>query len=441
MKKEELARKLVDAALKAGADEAEVSLREDRELNVEVRMGELDVLKESGSRKLALRVYRNQSKAQVSSSDFSPEAMEALARDAVDLASVSQADEYHRLPEAELYAREIPELDLHDSSEALSASSCIDMAKQAEEVALDSDARIENSQGSSGSRGESSVYRLTSNGFAAGFSSTIHSLYCIPVARDSAGDLVRGFWGRSSVYHEDLPDPEEVGKKAAEETLLLCDARKAPTGEVPVIFDARVSSAILHMLFRCISGASLWRKLSYLDGRLHTPVASELVHLVDDPHRLRGLGSRPFDDEGIASKPIRLIENGILKHFVTNVESSRRLGLPCTGHGGWESPSNLYLEAGDLSREDIIEDTKTGLLVTGLMGSNFDSTSGHWSQGVEGLWIEKGKIAYPVKGATIAGNLDDLLQSIDAVGKDLDFSRGSVVSPSIRFPSMMVSGE
>lgn len=440
----EIAEKTLNAAMAAGADEAEIFVREHREFQTTVRMGEIETLKEAESKSLALRVYKNRCKAVVDSSDFRPEKLEKLAGEAVGLAGVTAADDYHRLPEPELYAASWPDLDLFDPHEPPSTEKRIAMAHRAENAAMEVDDRIDNSMGGNFAQSRGDMLIMTSNGFTGGYPFSVYSLSAVPVAKDSKGDRSRDFWFTRALHAEDLMDADEVGHRAAERALRMCDARRAATGDVPVVFEANAASRLLAMLFGCISGSAVWRKQSYLGDRLGDQIASEIISIVDDPLRPRGLGSQPFDSEGLLAGPLRVVDGGKLAHFMHDLESARRLKQPVTGHGSWGggvAASNLYVENGEGTLADLIAGVERGLLVTGYMGSGFNTVSGNWSQGVEGLWIEGGKVAYPVKGATIAGHFDEVLKGIDALAGDLDFDLGTMIAPSLRVKSMTVSGE
>ena len=440
----DIATSTLNAAMAAGADEAEIVVREHREFSTTVRMGEIENLKEAESRSLSLRVYKGGRKALVDSSDFRPDKLADLAGEAVAMAHMTAPDKYHRLPEPELYADSWPDLDLMDKDEGPSTRERIDLARTAEAAALGADERIDNSMGGSFGQTRGDMMLLTSNGFSGGYPFSVYSLSAVPVAKDSKGDRSRDFWYSQVLHSADMMDAEEVGLRAAERALRMCDAGRAPTGEVPVIFEAKAAGSLVGLIFGCIAGSSVWRKQSYLGERLGEQVASDKISLRDDPLLPRGLGSQPFDGEGLTAKALRVIDKGKLTNFMLDMESARRLDMTPTGHGSWGggvAASTLYIEAGEGTLADLIASTDRGLLVTGYMGSGFNSVSGHWSQGVEGLWVEGGKVAYPVKGATIAGHFNDVLGGVDAVADDLDFSLGTKIAPSLRVKSMTVSGE
>lgn len=439
----ETARRILAAALAAGADAADLRLESGREFTTQVRMGELEVLKESTGRACRLRVFKDRRKALVSSTEADPEALIALAAEAVELAAYCGADEHNCLPDPEQYARDLPELDLHDAEPWPAADLRIELARAAEAAALAADPRIDNSQGAGFAAGDIETGYFTSNGFEALHRSSHFSLSVIPVARDSAGERVTEGWAKRSRHLAALESPEQLGAEAARRVLRRLDARGVPTGRYPVIFEPRMSARLIGMLFGCLAGSAVWRGRSYLADRLGERVGSSRITLVDDPLRQRGLGSRPCDGEGLPGRPLTLVAAGLLRAFATDLESARRLDLPTTGHGIWGggvSPSNLYLEAGGLSPEAILADTPRGLLVTGMMGGGFQATSGHWSQGCLGLWIEGGAVAHPVREVTVAGSFDDLLGAVDAVGEDLDFDLGAVAAPTLRVAELAVAG-
>jgi PmbA protein len=438
-----IAHATLQAALRAGAQEADIYLSESSEFKAEVRLGELEVLKEAGSRGLSLRVFKGNRQGLVSTTEVDPGDLERLAREAVDLAQLSEPDEYHRLPEPEEYAREFPELDLLDPHGAPDTATGIELARATESAGFALDDRIENCRGSSFSFGKTGISYYTSNGFVRRLEGTFSRLGLTLVGRDSGDQLVTDSWGHSARHFADLDSPETIGRRAAVRVVRQLDPREAPTGKFPVIFEAPVASALLRMLFGCISARSIWRKRSYLLDALGEQVAAAGITIMDDPHRPRGLGSRTCDGEGLPGKALELVSGGVLRRHPTDLESARRLDLPTTGHGSWGggvSPSNLYLKPGGRTLDQIIASTERGLLLTGMMGSSFKPITGDWSQGCSGIWIENGEPVYPVNKVTVAGNLEQVLKGIDAVGDDLDFGLAGVVSPSVRIGEMTVAG-
>ena len=443
MEERDIALRALAAARRAGADEADLRLEWGREFTAQLRLGELEVLKEATSRSLLLRVYKHRKKAVVAVTEPDPANLDALAAEAVALAGACAPDEHHRLPEPERYASELAALDLHDASGGPDTARRIQLAREVEQAALDADPRIDNSQGAGFAAGDGELLYLTSNGFEGRFRSSQFSLSVMPVARDAAGERVTDGWAKRSRHFDDLDDPSTLGAEAARRVLRRLDAGAAPTGRYPVIFEPRMAARIVGMLFRCLCGDLVWRGRSYLSQRLDSRVASDHLTLVDDPLRPRGLGSRPWDGEGLPCRRLAFVDRGTLRQFATDLESARRLDSPATGHGVWGggvAPSNLYLEPGEKSPEQLIRETERGLYVTGMMGGGFQPTSGHWSQGCTGLWIENGEIAQPVREVTVAGDFDAILGAVDGVANDLDPSLGAVVSPTLRVAEMAVGG-
>jgi len=437
----ELGARALAAARAAGADEADLRLAVGREFTALVRLGEIEVLKQAASRTLELRVFKDRRQALLALCEPAPAALPALAAEAVALAASCAPDPLHRLPEPAAYAQSSPALDLRDASGGPPTATGIALARELEAVAMAADPRIDNSQGAGFASGEGELLYMASNGFAGWTTSSQFSLSVMPVATDSAGERVTDGWAKRSRHFSDLDGPAGLGAEAARRVLRRLDARSAPTGRFPVLFEPRMAARLVGMLFRCLAGDLVWRRRSYLAERLGTAVASPLVTLIDEPHRSRGLGSRPWDGEGLPGARLALVEAGLLRHFATDLESARRLAQPATGHGVWGggvAASNLYLAPGATSPAAMLASTPRGLIVTGMLGGGFQSASGHWSQGCTGLWIEGGEIAYPVREVAVAGNLDEILGAVDAVGDDLDFSLGAVVAPTLRVAELTV---
>ena len=437
----ELGERALAAARAAGADEADLRLAAGREFTAQVRLGEIEVLKEAASRTLELRVFKDRRMARLTLCAPEPAALPALAAEAVALAASCAPDPLHRLPEPTAYASAAPALELCDSSGGPPTATGIALARELEAAAMHVDPRIDNSQGAGFAGGVGELLYMTSNGFAGWTASSEFSLWVMPVATDSAGERVTDGWAKRSRHFADLESPALLGAEAARRVLRRLDARPAPTGRFPVLFEPRMAARLVGMLFRCLAGDLVWRRRSYLAERLGTAVASPLVTLIDEPHRPRRLGSRPWDGEGLPGSRLALVEAGILRHFATDLESARRLDCAATGHGIWGggvAASNLYLVPGATSPAAMLAGTPRGLVVTGMLGGGFQSASGHWSQGCTGLWIEGGEIAYPVREVAVAGDFDAILGAIDAVGDDLDFSLGAVVAPTLRVAELTV---
>ncbi|MET0595859.1 MAG: metallopeptidase TldD-related protein [Polyangiaceae bacterium] len=443
-----LATELVDRARKGGADVAEVIARSGSELSVKVRLGEVELVEDAGHRAVGMRVMKGKRVALTSTSDLTPAGLDRFIADALELADLSQEDPFAGPADPkELAKGPFPELELFDPKMGeLDAAQAIEMARRAEDAARKSDPRITNSEGATVSRTAGSVALALSSGFRGGYMGSFATTYVVPLAEDEGGKKRRGSYYSSKRYLAELESPEEVGKEAARRTLRKLGPRKVATCEAPVIFDRESARSIIGTLVGCASGGAIWRKSSYLAGREGTQVASPLITLVDDPHRVRAPGSRPFDGEGLLGRKNVLVEKGVLKMYLCDSYSGRKLNRPSTanasrGSGGGVgiSTSNLICEAGDLTAEEIIKKTERGLYVTEMMGFGFNAVTGDFSRGAAGFWIENGEFAHPVSEVTISLNLDEILKRIDMVGSDLDW-KSSTVTPTIRISSMTIAG-
>jgi PmbA protein len=445
----ELGSRVVDRALAKGADVAEVGVSEGTHLSVQVRMGEPELVEEAGSRSLGLRVMRGQQVAVTLTSDLSEGALERFVDDALELAQLSQSDPFAGPPDPALLsnASQHPDLQLFDPEvDRIDAARAIDMAKRAEKAALGYDPRLTNSEGANVSRQSGASVLVTSGGFRGGVRGTYTSLSVHPVADDADGKKRSGYYWSARRFAGDLDAPEHVGQEAARRTLDKLGSRKLATQEVAVVFDPDAGRSILGLLASCINGGAIWRKSSYLLEREGQQIASPLVTIVDDPLIARGPGSRPFDGEGLLSRRNTVVEQGILKSFILDTYSAKKLNKHSTGNasrgsGGGVGPSttNLILQPGTQSAKALLESTDRAFYVTDMMGFGFNAVTGDFSRGASGFWIERGERIYPVSEVTISLNLDEMLKRIDAVADDLDF-RTSMCTPTFRISSMTVAG-
>ncbi len=441
-----LAEQMLAIALKAGADGAEVLIRDGTELEVKVRLGEPELIKEAGSRALGLRVIKDERAAVTYTSDLSAAGMERLARDSVELAALAEPDPIAALPAREEMARAVPELDLWDEGVlSLDVAEGIRRARAGEAAALAFDKRVTNSDGAVFGRTVGASAFATSAGFSGSVRGTHVSFAVEPLCDDAGGKKRNGSFWTASRFAGGLAGAEEVGLEAARRTVAKLGARKIPTGAAPVIFSSDAARGLLGQLAGVMSGGAIWRRSSYLAGREGTAVASPLVEIVDDPLMKRGPGSRPFDGEGLASRTNVLVSDGLLRTYLCDVYAARKLGRRSTasaarGIGG--SPhvgvSNLILRAGRTPAAEL-EKIDRGLYVTDLMGFGFNAVTGDYSQGAGGFWIERGERTYPVTEITVSANFDALWKGIDAIGDDLD-TRSSVQCPSFRVATMMIAG-
>ena len=445
----DLGRSVVERAIAGGANVAEAGVHSGSHLSVKVRMGEPELVEEAGSRALGLRVMVGQRVASTYTSDLSDEGQRRLIEDALELARLSEADEFAGPPDpSELSSRsQWADLDTFDQAVSqISADEALDRALIGERAAFDFDPRVTNSEGASFTRARGLSALVTSGGFAGSDYGTYASVVVNPVADDEGGKKRSGYHWSACRHYADLEDSRAVGEEAARRTIAQLGAKKLPTQELPVVFDKDAARSILGLFAGCVLGGSIWRKSSYLVDRIGSRVASDLVDIVDDPLLPRAPGSRAFDGEGLLSRRNVVVEGGMLKSYLMDTYSARKLGSESTGSAsrspsGGISPStsNLILKANSQSRDELIADTKHGLYVTGMMGFGFNAVTGDFSRGASGFLVQDGELSHPVSEVTISLNLDQLLQRIDAVADDLD-QRTAVASPTFRVSSMTLAG-
>jgi PmbA protein len=443
---QELSEQMLGLARGEGAEGAEVLVREGVELYVRVRKGEPELVKEAGSRGLGLRVLKEARAAVTYTSDFSPQAMRRFAEESVALCRLSEPDPLAALPDREEMARSLPDLELWDESVlAFDVAEAMRLARAGEAAAFGFDPRVTNSDGASFSRGVGAVAFASSAGFSAAYPTSSVSLVVQAVADDTGGKKRNGYHWTWSRRADGLVPAEQVGSEAARRTVAKLGSRKIATCRVPAVFSPEAARSLLGHFAVLVSGGAVWRKGSYLGEREGTLVASTLVNIVDDPLLPGGPGSRPFDGEGLGARPNVIVSQGLLRTFLCDVYSARKLGRRSTGSAGrglgsgpHASTSNFVLRPGRASAEEIMRVEK-GLLVTDLMGFGFNPVTGDFSQGAAGFWLDKGEPAFPVSEVTISANFDELWQGIDAVGDDLDV-RASVQAPSLRVRALTVAG-
>jgi PmbA protein len=437
---------VLDLARKAGADEAEVMLGAGDEFSVTVRRGEVEKLIEAGSRTLGLRVFKNGRTSSTYSADLTPAALAHFVERAVDLASIADPDPFAGLPEWE-ERPSLPDLKLSDPAvAALSADEKIAQALRCEQSAFDLDPRITNSDGASFGTDVSTLVLLNSRGFSGSYESSYASLAIEVMADDADGKKRNDHWFSIERALDRLESPEEIGRKAAERALRRLGARKVATKAVPVVFDPLAAAGLLRTVAGAASGAALDRLSTFLIGSENNKVGSDLLTLTDDALIPGRLGSRPFDDEGVASRVNPIFEGGAFRGYLFDTYTAKKTGHQSTGNcrrsiGGPPSvgTSNLYLQPGTAMPEEILSSVEDGLYVTDMMGFGVNLTTGDFSRGAAGLWIERGRLAYPVTEITISGNLRQMLQDLEMTGSDLEW-RGSMAAPTIKLRSMMVSG-
>jgi len=440
----EFAAGVAEGAVKRGASAAEVIIRQRTELSVGVRLGEVETLQESTDQGLGLRVLIDGRQASVSGSDFSRDAVMSLMDEAVELARLTSPDDTAGLPDAQELATSIPNLDLWDEAIVeLSTEDQIEMALRAERAAQEYSNQISNFDGGGFDSAYGSVILANSLGFAGEFRTTSCSLASVPVAAED-GKMQRDYWYDMRRKLSEMDSPEKIGVTAARRTLRKLGSRSVPTQAVPVVLEPNMARDLLGDIFNAASGESIFRKASFLVGQLGEQIANERLTVIDDGVMPRGLGSRPFDGEGLPTRRTVVISGGVLESYLLNSYTARKLGLRSTGNAGRGmsgapvvEAGNLYVEPGPYSPDEIIKSVKKGLLITELLGFGVNIVTGDYSRSAGGIWIENGELTFPVQGVTIAGNLKEMLNSIEMIGNDLDF-RGSVVAPTLLIGRMTI---
>jgi PmbA protein len=444
-----LGEEVVDRALAAGADVAEAVAREGAHLSIRVRMREPELVEEAGSRAIGLRVMKGQQVSVSYTSDLSKDGLTRFVEDALELARLAQPDPFAGPPDPALLSQpaQHPDLDLYDAEmSALDAGEAIARARTGEIAAFESDARIVNSEGASFSRAAGGSALVTSGGFRGTYQGTYASIVVRPVVDDADGKKRSGYHWSAKRHLPELDDAASVGREAARRTLAKLGAQKLDTQEVAVIFDPDAARSIIDLLAGCVNGGAIWRKSSYLVDRENSRIASDLVTIVDDPRIPKAPGSRPFDGEGLASRRNVVVEQGVLRTYLLDSYSARKLGKESTasasrGSSGGVGPSttNFVLQPGTISPGELLAETDRALYVTDMMGFGFNAVTGDFSRGASGFWIEKGEKKFPVSEVTISLNLDQLLQRIDRVANDLDL-RTATAAPTFRVSAMTVAG-
>jgi PmbA protein len=440
----------LEAARKAGAAAADAVAVESDSVEVRVREAEIDHVKQARERGLGIRAFVDGtgalSSAVTSTSDLTPATIERMAAETVALARATAPDPCAGLPDGG-FASDAPDLGLFDPADrAATVADRIDRAREAEAAARGADPRIANSEGSEASSDFAHVAFGNTSGLLAEYETAHHGISCMPVAKDASG-MQTDYWMSVGRRLADLEAPADVGREAARRALGRLGARRVRTAEVPVIFDPMTARSLLANLVGCLSGYAVYREASFLSDRLGDAIASERVTVVDDGRRPGGLGSKPFDGEGLPTRRNLVVDGGRLASWLLDTYSARKLGAASTGNasrgvgsGPGVGATNLWLEPGDATLDEIVADTPRGLLVTGLFGHGFNAVTGDFSRGAAGLWIENGERTHPVEEITIAGNLGRMLLDVDAVGSDLLWL-GRVAAPSLRVTRMTVAGE
>jgi PmbA protein len=460
-----LAAQAVELALRAGASDAESIGSEGDEFSVKVRLGEVEELVESGSRGLGLRVYfadgNGQRTANTSTSDLSAEGIAKLVGGAVELAKVTGVDPFAGLPEREAFgSNDVAAQHLYfDDVYSVPAAERIEIARRCERAAMDYDVRIQNSAGADFDCSTSHRVMVNSRGFSGEYRRSYCGFSATPIAQDASGAMQRDYWYSSARTSQLLGDPEAIGRKAAERAVRRLGARRVPTQQVPVLFPPEAARSLMGNLLSAADGDSIYRNASMFSGMLGEQVAGENVTMIDDGTmvfdrttaggetiRVGGFGTSPFDGDGLPTRRTVVIARGVLKELMLNTYVGRKLNMASNakasrglagapGIGG----GNYFLEPGTLTQEQMIADVPRGLLVLSTMGFGVNLVTGDYSQGVTGLWIEGGELAFAVEEITIAGNLKDMFRNVSAIGNDLEF-RGAGAVPTVRIEGMTIAG-
>jgi PmbA protein len=437
-----LAERLVEAARRAGADAADAVAVRSASLSVEVRDGAVEESERSESDDVGLRVLVGRRQAVVSTNDISDDGVASLAERAVAMARAATEDAFAGLADRALLARDPPDLDLVDPQ--------LPSVTRLEKLGLDAEAAalgvegVTKSAGASASGGVGGMVLVTSEGFSGAYLGSQHSVAMTAIAGEGTA-MERDYDYCSTLHAEDLEDAATIGRVAGERAAKRLNPRKVPTGRVPVVFDPRVAGSLVSHLASAINGSAIARQTSFLKDRLGERLFRAGIRIVDDPLRRRGLRSRPFDAEGVAGRPIALVEDGVLTTWLLDSATARELGKTTTGHAqrGVSSPpspapTNLHLEPGTQTPEALIGGVARGLYVTDLIGMGVNFVTGDYSRGVAGFWIENGKLTYPVSEVTIAGDLIEMFRTLEPAN-DLKFRYGTN-APTVRVEGMTVAG-
>ena len=447
MEYKEILAEVITKSLKAGADQAEAYLEQNKELTIRVRKGEIEILKEAQARGLGIRLFVKKKLGFTYTSDFNLNALDELVKKTVFLAKNSSADDLNGLPEKSESSPATTDLRIYDSQlKNFPTQMKIDLAKRAEDAAFAADKRINNSDGAEYRDEEARIYLANSAGADLNFQRTYVSLSCSPVAEKDGEKRSNYFWDAKSLL-EELEPPEKIGRTATERTVRMLSSKKIDTQKVPIIFDPFTATGFLAGLSYGVNGDLASKNSTFLAGKLNQKIGSEFLNVWDDGSLPKGLGSRPFDGEGILTQRKKVFDSGVLRTFLHNSYSARKMKTVSTGNAsrGYDSiprisALNFYLENGQTDPAEIIRSVKKGFYVTDLAGFGMNIVSGDYSQMAEGLWIEDGLLTFPVSQVTIAGTILEMLNGIEMVGNDLTF-RGSISSPTLKFSEMVVSGK
>jgi len=443
-----LAQDIVRRAMSGGATAAECVIREGDEFSTVVRMGQVETLKESGSKSIGVRVFNGKRAASTYSSDFSREGLDRMVKSALELAKITSEDPFAGLPEPSQLGSIPGDLDLYSADVySLPGEERISYARRAEKAAFDCDPRIKNSDGGSFDAATGHKVLANSLGFVGEYQRSYCSVAAVPIAQSDDGAMQRDYWFSVSRNLSRLESPEHVGKVAAQRTIRRLGARKVKTAHVPVVFDPLVATSIIGHIFEGVEGDSVYRGASFLAGKLGQEIAGDRVTVIDDGTMPGGFGTSPFDGEGVPTRRTIVIDNGVLKSYLLNTYTAKKLGLQTTANASRGlagtpgiGPGNYFLQPGTKTPQQIISEIPNGLYVTEFLGHGANLVTGDYSRGASGLWISGGELSFPVEEITVAGNLKEMFFNISEIGNDLEF-RGAMACPTIRIDGLTVGGE
>lgn len=420
-----------------GATDAEVEVSVSVGQNVTVRLDEVETIEYNRDKGLSITAYIGQQKGAASTSDLSRDAIERTVAAACAIAKYTAADEAAGLPDADRLARPpYPELGLHTPWH-VDVPQSIEIAQRMEAAAFAVDKRIDNSEGATVTSHDGDFIYANSRGFMGGYPTSRVSLSAAVIASTDDGAMQRDYWYSVARGESGLDSPEEVGRRAGERTVSRLGARRVTTGDFPVLFDPAMAAGLIGHFVGAVSGSSLYRKASFLLDSLGTRIFAPTVSIQEDPHLKGGLGSAPFDAEGVTTVPRVLVEEGTLNGYFLGSYSARKLGMQSTGNAGGNH--NLIVKPGELDFAGLVKKMGKGVVVTELMGQGVNNVTGDYSRGAVGYWVENGEIAFPVEEITIASNLKDMFQGVVAVGNDVE-AKGSRHTGSILIDRMAVAG-
>jgi len=443
-----LASELVSALKKQGADAADVYIVSSNGFNTTVRLGQIEKLQQSTSKGLGLRVFKNGATALTFTTDFQGKTVQELVKETLEIVKVSNADKFNGLAPKEFLGEYSGKLMMFDESLAkLSPEKKIAMVKEMEDAGRAFDKRITNSNGAGWSNSIGQVTLANSDGFIGQYQTTNASMSVSLLAEEN-GVKQRDGWYSFNRFFNKIDSPKSIGEEAARRTIRRLGGKKVKSQAVPVVIDPEVAGDFVGMIFGAASGGSIYRRSSYLVDKVGQEIVAPTITIVDDATIADGLASRPFDAEGVKSSSVTVIENGVLKTYVCDSYSARRLDAKVTGNAGRSyqaapgvTATNLFLKNGKENPKDIIKSVKNGLYLTEMFGSGVNSVTGDFSQGASGYWIENGELTFPVQEITIAGNVLKVLKNVQAIGNDLSFKLGSTASPTLLISEMTVGGE